>query len=97
MSEPESPHGGARRNGARPVESRRTGERLIALLISGGVLLNFPLLSLLRGGGLVAGIPALYVYLFLVWALLAGATALILKARPAAPGTAGDKRGPREP
>jgi len=97
MSEPESPQAGARRGGDRPLAPRRTGERLVALLICGGLLLNFPLLSLLRGRGLVAGVPALYVYLFLVWVLLAGATALVLRDRPSTPGPAGDEPGPREP
>jgi hypothetical protein len=97
MSMPGSPQGSARRDGARTAEPRRTGERLAALLVCGGVLLNFPLLSLLRGRGLVAGVPALYVYLFLVWALLAGATALVLRDRPSKPGAAGDNPGPREP
>ena len=97
MSEPESPQAGNRRDAARTAEPRRRGERLVALLIAGGVLLNFPLLSLLRGRGLVAGVPALYVYLFLVWALLAGATALVLRDRPSTPGPAGDESGPREP
>jgi len=97
MSEPESPQAKARRDGARTVETRRTGERLVALLISGGVLLNFPILSLLRDRGLVAGVPVLYVYLFLVWALLAGATALILRNRPSASRATDDKPGPREP
>ena len=93
MSKPGSPQGGA----PRMAEPRRTGERLAALLVCGGVLLNFPLLSLLRGRGLVAGVPALYVYLFLVWALLAGATALVLRDRPSKPGAAGDNPGPPEP
>lgn len=97
MSKPGSPHGGARRDGARTDEPRRTGERLVALLICGGVLLNFPLLSLLRGTGLVAGIPVLYVYLFVVWVMLAGATALILRNRSSASGAANDDPGPREP
>jgi hypothetical protein len=96
MSEPESPQADARREDARIVEPRRTGERLAALLICGVVLLNFPLLSLLRGSGLVAGVPALYIYLFVVWVLLAGATALVLRDRPSAPGAAGDEPGPRE-
>lgn len=95
MSTPESPEAGTRRNDVRTVEPRRRGERLVALLIAGGALLNYPLLSLLRGRGLVAGIPALYVYLFLVWALLAGATALVLRDRPAPPAGGGES-GPRE-
>jgi hypothetical protein len=97
MSEPESPQAGGRRDAARPVDSRRTGERLVALLILGGVLLNFPLLSLVHDQGLVAGVPALCVYLFLVWALLAGATAFVLRSRPPASGAAGAEPGPREP
>jgi hypothetical protein len=97
MSEPVSPRAGARRDGARPAEPRRTGERLAALLVCGCVLLNFPLLSLLRGRGLAAGIPVLYIYLFVVWVVLAGATALVLRDRPPAPGRAGDEPGPREP
>lgn len=97
MSEPVNPQAGARRESVRIIEPRRRGERLVALLIAGAVLLNFPLLSLLRGRDLVAGVPALYVYLFLVWALLPGATALVLRERPAAPGAAGDEPGPREP
>ena len=97
MSEPVSPQTGARRDSVRTVEPRRRGERLVALLIAGGVLLNFPLLSLLRGRGLVAGVPALYIYLFVVWVLLAGATALALRKRPPTSGAADDEPGPREP
>lgn len=97
MSKPGSPQNGARRDGVRTAEPRRTGERLAALLVCGGVLLNFPLLSLLRGRGLVAGIPVLYVYLFVVWVALAGATAFVLRDRPPPPGAAGDEPGPREP
>jgi hypothetical protein len=97
MSKPESPRAGAGRDGVRRIEPRRRGERLVALLIAGAVLLNFPLLSLLQGRGLVAGVPALYLYLFLVWALLAGATAFVLRDRPSAPGGAGPEPGPREP
>jgi hypothetical protein len=97
MSEPRTPQTGTSRAGSPTVEPRRTGERLIALLILGGVLLNFPLLSLLRDRGLVAGVPALFVYLFLVWALIAGATALVLRVRPSRPRPAGEEPGPREP
>jgi hypothetical protein len=76
---------------------KRTAERLVALLVAGGAVLNFPLLSALRGRGLVAGIPALYVYLFVAWAALAGATALVLRERPPKPGAAGSEPGTREP
>lgn len=44
--------------------------RLIALFFLGVVLLNYPLLSLFNQPRLVWGIPLLYGYVFLVWALL---------------------------
>ncbi|GAB3828579.1 hypothetical protein GCM10028895_42290 [Pontibacter rugosus] len=31
------------------------------------VLLNFPVLSIFNKGGVVAGVPVLYVYMMLVW------------------------------
>lgn len=71
-----------RREGVPVAVRRRTGERLVALLLAGAVALNFPLFSLLGGRGLVAGIPALFLYLFLVWLLLAAGTAFVLRKRP---------------
>lgn len=88
---------GARRAGQRAAEQRRTAERLVALLILGCVVLDFPLLSVLRGRGLVAGVPVLFVYLFLVWAMLAGLTALVLRRRPTRPESPEDDPGQREP
>ena len=96
MREPDGPEGETRQSAGRTVEERRTGERLVALLLAGGALLNFPLLAGLRGRGVVAGIPVLFVCLFLVWALLAGTTALILRDRPQRPGPEDDELGPRE-
>jgi hypothetical protein len=74
---------------------RRAGERLVALFVVGTVLLNFPLLSVVRGRGPIAGVPAVFVYLFLVWALLAIATALILRRRQAEPGGPAQEPGQR--
>jgi hypothetical protein len=76
---------------------RRTGERLVALLVAGAVVLNFPFLSVFRGRGLLAGIPVLYVYLFLVWLLLAAGTAIILRPRRTRPRGPGGAAGPDEP
>lgn len=44
--------------------------RLAAISLLGLVLLNFPLLSTVSKGKLFAGIPVLFFYLFLVWAVL---------------------------
>jgi len=86
-----------RRSGQRAATQRRTAERLVALLILGVTLLNFPLLVVLHGRGLVAGVPVLFVYLFLVWAALVGATALVLRRPPKAPEPPEGESGPREP
>ncbi|HEY5999899.1 MAG TPA: hypothetical protein VI078_11460, partial [bacterium] len=76
---------------------RRTGERLAALFVVGVALLNFPLLSVIRGRSPVAGLPAAFVYLFVVWALLALATALVLRRRGAEPRDGGDEPRARRP
>lgn len=44
--------------------------RLIALFFLGVVLLNYPLISLFNVPRLIGGIPLLYGYIFLVWALI---------------------------
>ncbi|MFQ5995663.1 MAG: hypothetical protein ACE5K1_11285 [Acidiferrobacterales bacterium] len=44
-------------------------ERLIALVLVGLLGLNYPLLSLFSEGGLFFGIPLLYLYLFVFWAV----------------------------
>lgn len=85
MSGPSPARPDDRPAGTRMPGRRRTGERLVALLVVGVAVLNFPLLSVVRGRGTVGGIPALYVYLFVVWALLACATALALRRRPPEP------------
>ncbi len=57
----------------------RRDQRLIALFLCGAVLLNYPLLSLFAGDGLLFGLPILAVYLFTIWALLIFCTWLLLR------------------
>ncbi|GAA3948444.1 hypothetical protein [Hymenobacter algoricola] len=52
-----------------PAEQRR-GQQLLFLSLLFALLLTFPLLSVFDRGGLVLGIPALYLYVLLVWLLL---------------------------
>ncbi len=52
-------------------------DRLVGLFVAGVVLLDPPLLNLV--GGTVFGIPALYLYLFAIWALLIAATAIAMR------------------
>lgn len=56
-----------------------TGQRLLALFFVGCLLLNFPILAIFSTDGLVWGIPVLYVYIFLCWALLIALMALLIK------------------
>ncbi len=45
------------------------GERSIALFLLGILLFNPPLLSIFAGDVTIAGVPLLYIYLFLAWAV----------------------------
>lgn len=71
------------------VSNRRRGERLVAVAFAGIMALNFPLLDLFDRVALVFGVPLLYLYLFLAWALLIGAIAAISERKVSAdtPGT----------
>ncbi|MBL8514166.1 MAG: hypothetical protein JNJ55_09280 [Betaproteobacteria bacterium] len=44
--------------------------RLIAVLLLGVVLFNFPLLAIFNVKAMLWGIPLLYVYLFAAWAVV---------------------------
>ena len=58
-----------------------TGQRLVAIVLMGCVLFNYPVLSLFSKPGALLGIPLLYFYLFTVWALLIGLTAYVIERR----------------
>jgi hypothetical protein len=59
--------------------SGTTGQRLVAIFLMGGALLNFPILFLFAQPSEVAGFPLLYVYVFGVWVLLIGLMALVIE------------------
>jgi hypothetical protein len=53
-------------------------QRLILLAVVGALLLNFPLLAIFASQRvMLAGVPALYVYLFAVWAAIIGGVWLL--------------------
>jgi hypothetical protein len=54
-------------------------QRFVAVFILGFLLLNYPLLSLFNRRVLVGGFPLLYLYLFLVWAVLIGLIAIVVR------------------
>ena len=66
-------------------------DRLIGLFILALILFNPPILNLF--GGTVFGWPALYIYLFVAWALIIAAVAVVVERN--APPT--DERGNRLP
>ena len=57
------------------------GPRLIALCMLGCVLFNFPILALFNVPGTLFGVPVLYAYIFLAWALLIGLMAWVVEKR----------------
>jgi hypothetical protein len=57
------------------------GDRLIALFLLGVLLLMPPMMAIFNAERLVFGIPLLYLYLFVVWIVLVGLVALILRPR----------------
>ena len=57
------------------------GERLAALSLLGFLLFNYPFLALFNRTGTFFGIPLLYAYIFVVWALLVAAVAVIADTR----------------
>lgn len=58
-----------------------TGQRLVAIFLIGSLLVNYPLLSLFSVNGMLWGIPVLYLYLFMCWAVLIGLMALLIEWR----------------
>lgn len=60
---------------------RMVGRRLVVIFLVGVVLLNYPLLALFSRGEMIAGIPLLYVYVFVTWGVLIAAMAVIVRQR----------------
>jgi hypothetical protein len=61
----------------------RTRELLIALFLLGALLFAPPLLTIFNTATRILGIPALYFYLFVVWAALIALVALAVEGRHA--------------
>lgn len=71
------------------VRHHHVAERLTALFVLGIVLLLPPVLLVFNRPERVAGVPTLYLYLFLAWLLLIGLAATIVR-RADLPGIASD-------
>ena len=55
------------------------GQRMIASFLFGGLVFNYPVLSLFNVDGYVFGIPVLFAYIFSIWLLLILAMAVIVE------------------
>jgi hypothetical protein len=62
-------------------DGERKGQRMIALCMLGCVLFNFPVLALFNVPGTLLGVPLLYAYIFLAWALLIALMAWVVERR----------------
>lgn len=62
-------------------ERNTKDQRLIVIFLAGCLLFNYPILSLFSYDSLVAGIPILYIYIFVVWAALIGLMAIVIEYR----------------
>jgi hypothetical protein len=61
------------------LRSTQKSQRLVALFLLGGLLFNYPLLALFNIAAEAYGIPLLYIYIFISWALLIGLLALVIE------------------
>ena len=57
------------------------GQRFTALCMLGMLLFNFPILTLFNVPGTLFGVPVLYAYLFVAWAALIAAMAILAESR----------------
>ena len=48
-------------------------------ILLGCLLFNYPLMALFNVGGSILGVPILYAYIFLAWALLIALVALVME------------------
>ena len=55
------------------------GQRLVAAFVIGALLFSYPILSLFNRPQLIFGVPTLYVYLFVTWAVLIALYAFIVE------------------
>ena len=62
-------------------DSENRSQRMIALCMLGCVLFNFPILALFNVPGTFFGVPVLYAYIFIAWALLIALMAWVIERR----------------
>ena len=63
----------------RDMTNERRNERLVALVIAASLALNYPIAFLFSEQGLLFGIPVLYTYLYLTWAIFIALVAAVME------------------
>ncbi len=63
------------------LTGKQRTEQLVVLAVIGALALNYPLLSLFAGSGLLFGIPLLYFYLFALWGGLIAFAGFVLEGK----------------
>ena len=58
------------------------GPRFVALCMLGLLLFNYPVLALFNLSGAVFGVPLLYAYIFIAWAVLIAMMAFVAERDP---------------
>ena len=53
--------------------------RIVTLFLLGCLLFNYPVLALFNVGATAAGVPVLYVYIFLAWSLVIALAAIVIE------------------
>jgi len=57
------------------------GQRFVALCMLGLLLFNYPILALFNVSGTLFGVPVLYAYIFVAWAVLIALMAFVAESR----------------
>jgi hypothetical protein len=58
-------------------DSQHKGQRFVALCMLGILLFNYPILALFNLSGAFFGVPVLYAYIFIAWAMLIALMAFV--------------------
>jgi hypothetical protein len=61
------------------VSDETKSQRFVALCMLGMVLFNYPVLALFNVPGTLFGVPVLYAYIFIAWAVLIALMGLIAR------------------
>lgn len=59
--------------------TRKIGPRLVGVFLLGLALLNYPVLVLFARDASIAGVPLLYAYVFVAWALIVALMAVVVE------------------